>query len=125
MPTLRVRRLRHMALETFKNLNKSDPQCLQDLVVLENASSYSFRYTNRAYIPKLRTTRHELNSFRYGAASLWNSLPQHFHYHNLNSSEFKNMLQSWDGERCACASCLQQYASMLFYVTMTLCKKMF
>lgn len=104
MPSLRLRRLRTMALETFKCLHKEGPLYLHDLVNFKPDSSYSFRYTKLAYVPKVRTTRYGLNSFRYSAPSLWNSLPQHFR-DSSNFSHFKNLLSSWDGEKCACASC--------------------
>ena len=98
--------LRTMAPETFKILNKKGPQYLHDLVVFKDVPSYSFRYTNLAFIPKVRTTRHGLNSFRYSAPSLWNSLPQHFR-DEADFGNFKSMLQAWDGESCTCVSCKQ------------------
>jgi hypothetical protein len=38
-------------------------------------SSYSFRYNNTVNIPRVNTTRYGLHSLRYGAAKLWNELP--------------------------------------------------
>ena len=77
MPTLKLRRLRAMALEAFKILNNQGPVHLHDLLNFKN-QNYSFRYTRTAEIPKVRTSNYGLSSFRYSAAKLWNSLPQHF-----------------------------------------------
>ena len=69
LPTLKVRRLRSMALETFKVIQKQTPSCLHDLIKIKE-SSYSFRYTNRADVPQVRTTGYGLNSFRSAASSI-------------------------------------------------------
>jgi hypothetical protein len=46
LPSLRLRRLRSMAIEVFKIINKQTPVYLHDLVTIKK-SSYSFRYNNR------------------------------------------------------------------------------
>ena len=62
MPSLKIRRLRMIAIETFKILHKSSPVFfLQDLINIKN-HSYNFRYTNTADIPNVRTTRYGLKS---------------------------------------------------------------
>ena len=43
LPTLKIRRLRTIALETFKIINKQCPAYLYDLIKIKN-HSYSFRY---------------------------------------------------------------------------------
>jgi hypothetical protein len=45
VPSLKVRRMRTMAIECFKILNKHTPSCLHDLVVFEDCK-YNFRYSN-------------------------------------------------------------------------------
>ena len=47
LPSLKIRRLRTIAVETFKIINKESPVFLQDLVCKKN-NSYNFRYTNTA-----------------------------------------------------------------------------
>ena len=54
MPTLKLRKLRTMALEAFKILNNQGPVYLHDLLNFKN-QNYSFRYTRTAEIPKVRT----------------------------------------------------------------------
>ena len=103
LPELHVRRLRTMALETYKILNKQGPTYLHDLVSLKN-SEYSFRYTNIVNIPRPRTTRYGLKSFRYAAAKLWNELPDNFRL--ASSFEcFKTLIDAWHGSICKCAAC--------------------
>ena len=104
LPSLKIRRLRAMALETFKIVYKQCPAYLHDLIVIKN-SSYSFRYTNTAEMPKVRTTGCGLNSFRYGAAKLWNSFPQKFR-DETNFNQFRSLVSAWNGEDCKCSCCV-------------------
>jgi hypothetical protein len=70
LPSLRLRRLRSMAIEVFKIINKQTPVYLHDLVTIKK-SSYSFGYNNTVNIPRVKTTSYGLHSLRYGAAKLW------------------------------------------------------
>jgi hypothetical protein len=76
LPSLKIRRIRTIAIETFKIINKETPQYLHDLVTLKN-NKYNIRY-NTAHIPTVKTTRYGFNSFRYYASKTWNELPDHF-----------------------------------------------
>lgn len=103
LPTLKLRRMKSMALETFKILNKESPLYLQDLIKTKS-TFYSFRYKNTTVIPQVRTTTYGLNSFRFSAAKLWNSLPEHFR--EISSfNQFSSVLSSWHGDVCKCAAC--------------------
>ena len=103
MPSLKVRRLRTLAIETFKIINKSSPEFIQDLVNMKD-NSYNFRYSNTADIPRVRTTRYGLQSFRYTAPKIWNSLPNEVRsYTSLN--QFKSFINTWSGPTCKCTSC--------------------
>ena len=64
VPSLKVRRMRTMAIECFKILNKLSPPCLHDLVVFK----YNFRYSNIVDIPRVQTSTYGKNSFKYAAA---------------------------------------------------------
>ncbi len=103
LPSLKVRRMRSVALETFKIFNKEGPSYLHDLVRFKD-SKYNFRYTNCVEIPRPRTERYGRNSFRYSAASMWNSLPDTF---RLCSSytQFKSLIDQWNGLDCSCSAC--------------------
>lgn len=104
MPSLKVRRMRNVALEVFKILNKQGPSYLHDLVTIKN-SSYNFRYTNCAEIPRPRTERYGKNSFRYSAAKLWNSLPDEFRQCS-SYSQFSSLIGSWSTPECHCSACI-------------------
>ena len=92
-----------MALETFKIISKQTPTYLQDLITIKQ-NNYSFRYTNMAVLNQVKTTRYGINSFRFGAARLWNNLPQHIRDQN-NINQFRSLVASWDGGGCCCSSC--------------------
>jgi hypothetical protein len=74
LASLRLRRLLSMAIKVFKIINKQTPVYSHDLVTIKK-SSYSFRYNNTVNIPRVNTTRYGLHSLGYGAAKLWNELP--------------------------------------------------
>ena len=44
IPSLHIRRLKTMAIETFKILNNISPPVLYDLINLRGNSAYNFRY---------------------------------------------------------------------------------
>ena len=103
IPSLEIKRMRTMAIETYKILYNLSPPCLQDLVSFKQ-TNYNFRYSNTLNIPKVRTTGYGKQSFRYAAAVLWNKLPEHIRS-TTNFSQFKYLISVWDGKNCKCASC--------------------
>jgi hypothetical protein len=50
LPSLKIRHICTIAIETFKIINKETPQYLHNLVTLKN-NKYNFRYSNTAHIP--------------------------------------------------------------------------
>ena len=103
LPSLKVRRLRAIALDAFKILNNLSPVYLNDLLTFKNLSS-SFRYTQTVEIPQVRTSRYGTRSFRSTAAKMGYNLPQHFR--DITSyNVFKNQVNSWSGEACVCSFC--------------------
>ena len=100
MPTLKLRRLTIIALEALKILNNQRPVYLHGMLNFKN-QNYSFRYTRTAEIPKVRTSSYGLSSFRFSAAKLWNSLPQHFR-DEINFNNFKSLISAWNEESCVC-----------------------
>jgi hypothetical protein len=74
LPTLKIRRIRTIAIEAFKIVNKTSPLYLHDLITIKQ-STYSFRYQNTASIPSTRTTRYGIKTFKYFAAKTWDELP--------------------------------------------------
>jgi hypothetical protein len=45
-----------------------------------------FRYNNILDIPQVRTSRYGKKTFKFAAATLWNSLPDHFRTENSFSN---------------------------------------
>ena len=76
LPSPKIRRIRTMALETFKILNKSSPEFIQNIITIKE-NPYDFRYQNTVDVPRPRTTRYDKKSFSYEAATQWNSLSNH------------------------------------------------
>ena len=75
LPSLKIRRLITIAVETFKIIHKNSPSYLHLInIKLQN---YNFRSQETAVLPPVRTTRYGLKSFRYNAAQIWNELPNH------------------------------------------------
>ena len=77
LSALHVKRMRILAVEIFKILNKLTPPVLTNLLV-KRESSYNFMYTNILQVPHVKTTKFGKNYFRYAAPVLWNSLPENF-----------------------------------------------
>ena len=57
IPLLHIKRIRTMAVETFRILNDMSPPVLSDLVRIRDCSSYNFRYQNVLQVPQIRTTK--------------------------------------------------------------------
>ena len=100
---LHVKRLKLMACEVFKMVNKLSPEYIQDMISIKT-STYNFRGERKADIPRVNTTRYGLRSFRSEAPRIWNSLPS-----NLRVAEsypqFRRLLRRWDGLGCGCPLC--------------------
>ena len=103
LPSLHVRRMRTLAIESYKILHDLSPDCLTDLVKFKS-QTYNFRYTNVLEIPKVRTVSYGTNSFRYTAAVLWNSLSAETREQS-NFNQFKYLINAWNGSECPCNIC--------------------
>ena len=91
LPALHIRRMRNMAMETFKILNELAPPVLSGLL-LKKETSYNFRYSNTLQVPQVKSTRQGNNSFCYAAPVLWNSLPVNI----------RTLIFHWGGKDCIC-----------------------
>ena len=111
MPTLKIRRMRCMAIEVFKIIHKKSPLYLQDIISFKN-SNYSFRKENSVNIPQVRTTHYGLHSLRYAGATLWNELPDNIRA-EANLNQFKSLINNWNGSYCRCSSCRSQWITPL------------
>jgi hypothetical protein len=67
--SLKIRRLRTIAVETFKIIHNQSPSYLHDLISIKD-QKYNFRLQDKAVLPRVRTTRYGLHYFRYNAAQI-------------------------------------------------------
>ena len=77
IPSLHIRRLKTITIETFKSLNNMPPTDLSDLINLRENSTHNFRYNNILLVPQVRTSKFDKKSLGmlqqfYGTASLMN-----------------------------------------------------
>ena len=109
---LHVKRLKIMACEVFKIVNKLSPEYIQNMISIKT-STYNFRGERKADIPRVNTTRYGLRSFRSEAHRIWNSLSN-----NLLVAEsypqFRGLLRRWDGLGCGCPLCFAQFFFFAF-----------
>ena len=71
---LLIKRLKLVACEVFRIVNKLSPEYIQGMISIKN-STYNFRGERKADIPRVNTTRYGLGSFMSEAPRIWNSLP--------------------------------------------------
>ena len=100
---LHVRRLKLMACEVYKIVNDLSPQYISDLVN-SKVSPYDFRGEKKADIPRVKSTRYGLRSFRSEAPRIWNRLPNNLHDAE-SYPQFRRLIQRWDGLGCQCPLC--------------------
>ena len=103
--TIHTKHLQLLMTEVFKCLNKLNPEFMWDFFS-QNETPYALRSINTVKLPPTNTRRFGLNTFKFRASILWNSLPRHLKLcSNLN--EFKRKIKSWDGSNCSCIYCRQ------------------
>ena len=68
------RRVQDMLITINTCFQGTAPTCIKELVKMRN-NKYDLRGNNMLSLPKVNTTKHGLNSFRYFAAKQWNSVP--------------------------------------------------
>ena len=93
IPFLHIKRIRTMAVETFRILNDMSPPLLSDLVRIRDCSAHNFRYQNLLQVPQVRTTKNGKKSFRFAAAILWNSFPDSFRQVS-SFNQFKDLISN-------------------------------
>ena len=71
---MEIRRIRTLALETFKSLNKLNPHFMKDLFNKRN--TFERRKNNNLEIPRRNTVKFGDNSVKSLGPPIWNSLPE-------------------------------------------------
>jgi hypothetical protein len=103
MSTLHIHRLRGIALQVFKCINKIGPTYLHDLFQ-PKCIKYSLRDTSILHQKKFMTVKYGFLSFTYHGSKIWNTLPTDIKT-TLTYKEFKTLLYTWEGPLCKCNHC--------------------
>ena len=103
LTNLHLDRIRKIALEVYKSLNKLSPQYLHDLFQVKEQAVHLRKY-KPVTVPKVRTTTFGLQSIRFEGANIWKALPNETK--KLTSlKEFSTQLKAWKGYTCKCSLC--------------------
>ena len=109
--SLYVSRLKNILIETFKTINKINPQFLHDLFEI-NDTEYALRDPLPLLPPKFHTTTYGRNSFTFEASKLWNNLPNDLK-HIRDLDEFSSEIHEWSGPECTCYNCILCHINLL------------
>ena len=101
--TIHTKHLQTLMTEVFKCLNKLNPEFMWGYFV-HKETPYTLRSLNTVKLPPTKTRSFGLNTFKFRASILWNTLPR---YLKLCSglNEFKLKIKSWEGSDCSCSFC--------------------
>ena len=95
---MEVRRLRTLALETFKTLNDLNPAFMKNVFAKREVSK---RRKKNVEIPNRNTVKFGDKGIRSLGPHIWNGLPEETK--NKNSyDKFKEYLNTWYGPKCTC-----------------------
>ena len=89
--------------ECFKYVNSIKPNILTNVFNFRN-HDHDTRGIQMLRLPQVNTITHGINSFRYQAPKLWNSLPDNMKLAE-NEAEFKRKIIYWKPS-CQCGSCI-------------------
>ena len=101
--SLQIQRLRAMALQVFKCINKIGPSYLHDLFESKD-TNYHLRDSNVVKQDKYFTVKYGFLSFKYHGAKIWNNLPANIKT-TTNFKDFKYFINTWEGPYCKCHYC--------------------
>ena len=96
---MEVRRLRTLALETFKTLNDLNPAFMKNLFAKREVSK---RRKNNLEIPNRNTVRFGDKSIRSLGPHTWNGLPEEIK-NETSYDKFKEYLNTWYGPKSTCS----------------------
>jgi len=99
--TMEIRRIRVLALETFKSLNNLNPSFMKELF------DRRYTFTRGKYnldIPRRNTVKFGDNSIKSLGPHIWNSLPEKIKAEE-SYEKFKEFIDTWYGPNCKCFLC--------------------
>ena len=98
-----VQNVHVILVECFKYINNVNPNILINVFNFRD-HGYNTRGLQRLQLPQASSEKHGINSFKYFAPKLWNSLPDDMKLAS-NVYEFKVMIRNWRPD-CSCGSCI-------------------
>ena len=105
--TMEVRRLRTLCLEVFKTINNMNPVYMKEIFLMPK-NRHSPRYPLNLAVPKPNQVTFGSRSMSTLAPRVWNALPEHIKS-SATESLFKVNIKNWDGSKCVCNVCEQQF----------------
>ena len=99
--TMEVRRLRLLALEVFRSVNKLNPVCMQSLFE-KNVNPK--RYKDDLKVPIRNSVTFGDKSVRVLGPHIWNMLPAELK-RETSYRKFKTQINNWFGPKCNCSAC--------------------
>ena len=105
LTTLHLGRLKMLATEVYKSIQKLNPPYIQDIYTPKTAiTDRRLRGQNRLHIPRVNSTTYGLHSSAYLGAKIGNSLPNALQ-NSISLHQFKILVRNWAGESCKCVFC--------------------
>ena len=105
--SLYISRVKNIALEVYKCINKTNPAFLHGLFQF-NDNRYNLRDGQKLIQPLVNTETFGQKSLRYTGACIWNKLPTNVKC-APDIKSFKSALDLWPGPVCTCGYCVLCY----------------
>ena len=102
-PNLYTSRIHSIALETYRSLKRLNPPFLHDCFTYQ-VENYELRNVSQLELPRVRTIKYGINSYRYQGAKIWNSLTLDIMCAE-SPKQMKSLLKDSDTNRCNCNTC--------------------
>ena len=99
---MEIRRLRVLALEIFRSVNKLNP--VSYLQSLFEKNKNSLRYKDDLKVPIQSSVTFRDKSVRVLGPRIWNMLPAKLKRKTLYR-KFKTQINNWFGPKCNCSAC--------------------
>ncbi len=81
---------------------------MNTLIQEKQEIGYNLRQFKLMTQPEYNSVRYGLNSFRYKAPKIWNSLPNDAKK-AVNIKQLKKLLATWSGPKCYCTLCSKMF----------------
>ena len=99
---MKIRRLRTLAVEIFKTLNKISPPYMKNIFTPKENSKARH---NDIIFKCINTSRFGTQSLRTLGPKIWNNLPSNIKS-EISFPKFKEYIKTWFGPKCRCKVCI-------------------